>query len=203
MTGIENGAEGSHSGAAPSDDQLVAQAKAEHPYDTRSFETLVRRYEPRVFEACMRYLGNEQDAQEVSQDIFMRVFHGLGTFEGRASYRTWLFRIARNECASRYRKRKLGEARRDAIRAHFIDEGPRAVRAPPSREGWTGPVGETLSRLSQEDREVLILRHIAELALQEIADALEIGLSATKMRLYRAEERFRTEYEATLRPQAV
>ncbi len=203
MTSSQNGSGRNDSGAKASDDLLVAQAQRELPYNTTAFEALVRRHEPLVFEACIRYLGNEQDAQEVSQDIFMRVFHGLGKFEGRASFRSWLFRIARNECASRYRRWKQWDERRAAIRNQLIDDGLTSVPAPAFHEGWTGPVGETLSRLSEQDREILILRHIAELALQEIADTLDIGLSATKMRLYRAEERFRTEYEEALRPPAV
>lgn len=182
-----------------SDEQLVAQAQVELPYNTRSFEALARRHEPRVFEACVRYLGNELDAEEVSQDVFMRVFHGLPQFEGRASFRTWLFRITRNECASRYRKRKRAEERRAAIHLHALAERDTTVPPSETERGWTGPVGEAVAQLSEEDREVLILRHIGELSFQEVAESLEIRLSAAKMRLYRAEERFRTAYEDTAR----
>ncbi len=193
MTLGSSGALG-HPGHEQSDDQLVARARRELPYNTRAFEILARRYEPKVFEACVRYLGSDQDAQEVSQDVFMRVFHGLRRFEGRSTFRTWLYRIVRNECATRYRKRKLRRERMDAVRVRLSAEEPRSVPALEIELGWTGPVGTALERLSEQDREVLILRHVGELALQEIADTLDVGLSATKMRLYRAEERFRIEY---------
>jgi RNA polymerase sigma-70 factor (ECF subfamily) len=186
-----------------SDEQLVAQAQAELPYNTSSFEALVRAHEPRVFEACARYLGNEQDAEEVSQDIFVRVFHGLPEFEGRASFRTWLFSVVRNECASRYRKRKRADEQRAAISAQMLEERDTAVLALEPQQEWTGPVGEAVGRLSEQDREVLILRHVGELSFQEIAKALGLGLSATKMRLYRAEERFRLEYDQAARSRAV
>ncbi len=178
-----------------SDDELVARAKSELPYNARAFEIIVRRYEPKVLEACVRYLGSDQDAEEVSQDVFLRVFHGLKRFEGRATFRTWLYRIVRNECATRYRKRKRTAERQDVVRHHLLTESPRSTPAPRIDEGWTGPVGVVLKRLSEQDREILILRHIGALEFQEIAEALEIGLSATKMRLYRAEERFQAAYE--------
>jgi RNA polymerase sigma-70 factor (ECF subfamily) len=186
-----------------SDEQLVAQAQAELPYNTNSFEALVRRHEPRVYEACVRYLGHEQDAEEVSQDIFVRVFHGLPKFERRASFRTWLFSVVRNECASRYRKRKRAEEQRAAISAQMLEERDTAVLALEPQQEWTGPVGETIGRLSEQDREVLVLRHVGQLSFQEIAAALGLGLSATKMRLYRAEERFRLEYDQAARSRAV
>jgi RNA polymerase sigma-70 factor (ECF subfamily) len=85
----------------------------------------------------------------------------------------------------------------------MLEERDTAVLALEPQQEWTGPVGEAVGRLSEQDREVLILRHVGELSFQEIAKALGLGLSATKMRLYRAEERFRLEYDQAARSRAV
>jgi RNA polymerase sigma-70 factor (ECF subfamily) len=138
-------------------------------------------------------LGNEADAEEVTQDAFMKVFHGIEKFEGKSTFRTWLFRIVNNECASRYRRRKRREEGR---RAYLVDDDRRRSTEPPEVEGGGlgGPIGAAMATLTESDREVLLLRHLADLPIQEIADAVGIGLSAAKMRLYRAEERLREAY---------
>lgn len=175
---------------APSDEQLAARCRAELPYRTAAFEQLVRRYEPVVYRTCQQYLGNDHDAEEVSQDVFLKVFHGLPRFEGRSALRTWLFRIVQNECATRYRQRQSRRRMLEQFQASHAAEPRPATGAPAPRE-LTGLVGQVMDRLSDTDRTVLVLRHVAELPLQDVADALDISLSAAKMRLYRAEERFR------------
>ncbi len=179
------------------DDALIARCRSELPYNHTAFEILVRRYEPLVFASCRHYFWNSADAQEVTQDIFLRVFHGLSRFRGEARFRTWLFRIVRNECATRMRSLK----RRETRHAEYVAEldaakSPAPDAAIPPPDQWTGRVGEVLDQLSPTDREVLVFRHIAGLSLDEVASALDIKLSAAKMRLYRAEERFRTLYQS-------
>ena len=86
------------------DTQLVKVCQAELPHVMDAFEELVRRYESLVFHSCRHSLGNTADAEEVSQDIFLRIFHALPRFEGRSSFRTWLFRIVHNCCMTKRSK---------------------------------------------------------------------------------------------------
>jgi RNA polymerase sigma-70 factor (ECF subfamily) len=173
------------------DSVLVARCQAELPYNTTAFEALVRRYESSVFEVCVRYLGVREDAEEVTQDTFSKVFRGLHQFESRSTFRTWLFRIANNECASRYRKirrrRQVGEEYERDQRA----EAQTSKRAGALEPAFGESVEQALDALADTDREILLLRYSAELSFEEMAEALGIGLSAAKMRLYRAEDRFR------------
>ena len=173
-----------------SDEVLVARCRAEAPYVTAAFERLVRRYEPVIYRSCRKYLKDPQDAEEAAQDVFLRVFFNIGKFEGRSSFKTWLFRIVVNTCASRYRmRRRLEERHADYVRDIELipDREPAAHRL----DLDDGPLSEALDRLPPRDRDMLVLRHVAELSFQEIAEALHLGLSASKMRLYRAENRLR------------
>lgn len=173
----------------PSDDlALVEACRRGRGEATRAFSELVRRYEPRVYRTCLRMLRDPADAEDVCQDIFVRVFRKLHSFEGRSRFSTWLFSIARNECLSALKKR--------ADRAtESFDESSRGA-AQGSEPGvdiryeQQDLLEKTLANLSPEDREVLTLRFVAELQIDEIAVLAEISLSAAKMRLYRAMERF-------------
>ncbi len=179
------------------DGALVARCRSELPYDHTAFEILVRRYEPMVFTSCRHYLWSLADAEEVTQDVFLRVFHGLPRFRGDATFRTWLFRIVRNECASRMRSLKRSEARHAAyVAEHRIADTVAADPEIPPAGEWTGRVGGVLDRLSETDRAALVFRHVTGLSLEELASALDLKLSAAKMRLYRAEERFKALYRS-------
>jgi len=72
------------------DELLVQKCKDELPYITRSFEQLLRKHEPSVFKTCQYLLSDPSDAEEACQDIFLRVFHKIHTFQQKASFRTWL-----------------------------------------------------------------------------------------------------------------
>ena len=93
------------------DDELVARCQEELPYRTDAFEQLLQRYEPVVFNTCRRYLRSIEDAEEASQDALLRVFHALHKFRREASFKSWLFRIVSNVCATHYARLKVGRER--------------------------------------------------------------------------------------------
>jgi len=190
------------------DEELVRRCRAEVPYGTSAFEILVRRYEPSVLRTCWHYLRDPAEAQEASQDVFIRVFRGLQRFEGRSSLRTWLFRIVRNVCVTR----RMSRNERDNRELVYVQEVSRqadvaraeAARAdiPHPRDNddltaSTGRAAAAAATLSRSDREILVLRFVSDLQLEEIAEMLDLSLSAAKMRLYRGLERFRSAYEGS------
>lgn len=179
-----------------SDEQLIAEISAEHPYGTLAFEQLLRRYEPMVYRTCLRYLGNAQDAEETTQDAFLRVFHGASKFSGRSTFKTWLYRIVANACATRYQKIRKRSERQSAYEQHYVENWDPNAAESDQRDGHQleGPVADALERLSDKDREIVSLRHVSDLSVPEIAEVLDLKLSATKMRLSRAEKRFRDIY---------
>lgn len=186
----------------PSDEQLIAEIGAEHPYGTTAFEQLLRRYEPMVYRTCLRYLGNPQDAEEATQDAFLRVFHGASGFSGRSTFKTWLYRVVANVCATRYQKIRKRSERQAAYRQEYIDNWDPDKQGIQSSLPSTGnpadeiegPVAEALQLLPEKDKQIISLRHVSDLSVPEIAEVLDVKLSAAKMRLSRAEKRFREIY---------
>ena len=87
------------------DTELVQRAQRELPYGMRAYEELVRRHEGTLYAVCLRLVGNRQDAEDVSQDVMLKVYAKIGRFEGRSSFKTWLLRIATNACTDRLKKR--------------------------------------------------------------------------------------------------
>jgi RNA polymerase sigma-70 factor (ECF subfamily) len=171
------------------DEELARRCKAELPDITKSFEILVARHQMDVRGVCRAWLGIESDAEDATQEVFLKVYKGIHTFQHRAKFRTWLFRIARNECstASSRRERLNGPLDRSPIVLENLedvgrDRGERYVEA--------AQVRRLMSALDARDREMLVLRFDADLSLDDIAQTLGIGLSAAKMRLYRALDRF-------------
>ena len=170
-----------------SDEQLVALCRHRWPVMSAAFTALIQRYQPAIYRFCLRYLRNESDAWDASQEVFTRVFRHLSGFVGRSSFRTWLYRIAQNQCHSLARQRARYDDHED------IDTLDEFMEFQENRVD--DDIEQMLRQLPAPDRDVLQLRFYQDLNLDEIAAALEIGLSATKMRLYRALERLREIHE--------
>lgn len=173
-----------------SDEQLVERARHELPYRTRAYEELMRRYEKLMFSVCLRLLGNRQDAEDITQDVMLKIFSKLNSFEGRSSYKTWMVRVTRNACKDWLKKR--------AISKHYSEALANEPQEQSTIEYEEDRLIGLLKELSPTDREILTLRFVADLSLQEISETTELSLSATKMRLYRAIDRLQELAAATL-----
>ena len=175
------------------DDELIKRCQQELPYRTDSFEQILRRYETLVFNACVRYLHNPEEAEEASQDVFLRVFHALPKFRFEASFKSWLYRIVTNVCATKYKRSKSQQTKFPTERDVILEEV--AAEAEVGLLPIGGILADALDLMTVEDRHILYLRHIAELSFEDLAASLELKLSAAKMRLYRAEKRLNDAYQ--------
>ena len=175
-----------------SDEELVTVAKGELLHVTLAYEELMRRYQRTLFNVCARYLGNERDADDVCQEVMLKVLHGLKQFEGKAKFKTWLYSITYNECITQYRKEKR---KRRLLEALSLD-GQEDESEPEAPVGESQGLNLLLAHVNPIDREILVLRFVAELEFQEIADIMRMGLSATKMRYKRALEKLRNQIDS-------
>lgn len=168
----------------------MAKANRELFHTTVAYEELMRRYQRTLFNVCARYLGNDRDADDVCQEVMLKVLHGLRQFEGKAKFKTWLYSITYNECITQYRKEKRKRRLMDALSLDH-DESDEVVESSDHVVTDRASLDRWLVHVNQVDREILVLRFVAELEFQEIADIMHMGLSATKMRYKRALEKLR------------
>ena len=158
-------------------------AQQELPYQMRAYETLLQRHEHVLYAVCLRVIGNRQDAEDVAQDVMLKVFTAIQNFEGRSSYKTWLLRIARNACADRIKKKAVSERHADSLRNETPDHSEQVYEE--------DHMLTLLGQMEQNDREILTLRYVADFSLSEISETTDLSLSAAKMRLYRATDKLR------------
>lgn len=175
------------------DAALVAQCQAELPNDLTAYREIVRRYEGLIYNTCRRVIGTPEDAEEVTQDALLQIFHKIHQFQGRSSFKTWLYKIVHNYCRNRISKiiRKR-EGQNTFEEQAGNDEENLDVRE--RQEAVSEAVEEALGKLKKPEREIIVLKFMSGLTLQETADVLGVKLSAAKMRLYRALESFKEAY---------
>ena len=174
-----------------SDEELVERSHAELFHVTRAYEELMRRYQRTLFNVCARYLGNDRDADDVCQEVMLKVLYGLKNFEGKSKFKTWLYSITYNECITQYRKERRKRRLLDALSLDPVEEASEDTTPKPEERGG---LDRWLVHVNPIDREILVLRFVAELEFQEIADIMNMGLSATKMRYKRALDKLREKF---------
>jgi len=163
--------------------------------DGDAFRALVERHSRSVFRLAYRMTGNEQDAEDVVQDSFLRAYRQLGRFESRANFGTWLYRITAN-CAVDLMRAK--QARHDQSRRESLDEAealPAADLPGPERLAQSAEirqrVEEALGLLSPLERAAFTLRHYEGRSIDEIGRTLGLGTSAAKHSVFRAVRKLR------------
>ena len=180
---------------APTDGEVVARVLAG---ELGLFEVLMRRYNQRLFRAVRSILSSAHEAEDVVQDAYVRAYSHLHQFEGRASFATWLTRIAIHEALAR---------RRDQRRLMEIDAIDESEKAEMEflRSTAPSPEEETMARtvttmlegaidsLPETYRSVFMLREIEELSTAETAECLELSEEAVKVRLHRGRALLRRE----------
>jgi RNA polymerase sigma-70 factor (ECF subfamily) len=182
---------------SPSDEQLVAQAQAGAGRNLRPFEELVRRHEAKVLANCRYLTGSADDAQDLAQEVFVKAYFGLRRFRQDSAFGTWVQRIKVNHCLNFLRKRKA-QSFVDAQDPVLEAEAPLQV-APQASANLVAAdrrqiIAEALERLPLTLRVPLVMSDLDEMPYQEIADRLDLGLSAVKMRIKRGREEFRRIY---------
>jgi RNA polymerase sigma-70 factor, ECF subfamily len=167
--------------------------------DSDAFRVLVERHSRNAFRLAHRLTGNEQDAEDVVQESFIRAYRQLGRFESRANFGTWLYRIVANCSVDLIRVR---QSRRDQSRAESLDEAADIVsNAAPGPERLARSaeierhVASALSQLSPLERAAFTLRHYEGRSIDEIGRMLGLGTSATKHSVFRAVRKLRAALE--------
>ncbi|MCL5039167.1 MAG: sigma-70 family RNA polymerase sigma factor [Firmicutes bacterium] len=166
-----------------------------------NFEEVVLRYEKKIYNLTYRMLLNEEDAKDLTQETFLRVYSSLASFRGDASLGTYLYRVATNLCLDLIRRRRYSQGL--SLEAPGVEgERPLLERLSDERNGTDQEVerrelqravGQAVAALEEDHRAVIILREYNGLSYEEIAQVLEISTGTVKSRLNRAKARLRRE----------
>jgi RNA polymerase sigma-70 factor, ECF subfamily len=153
--------------------------------DERAFTLIVRAYEVPVFNYVMRLVGDRSLAEDLTQEVFLRVFQGLPRFTLRSKFTTWLFQVTKNrvldELRANERRPRANVALEHAPPLEFVD-------APFERLEAIDAVWRAVEHLNVDLKMALLLRDIVGMSYSEIADALEITLATVKWRIYKGRE---------------
>jgi RNA polymerase sigma-70 factor (ECF subfamily) len=162
------------------------------------YADLVQRYQSQIVNYVCRMLGNYEDAVDLSQDIFLKAYSALATYQPRYPFAAWLFRIARNAAIDELRRRRVPTVSLDAPLEFEDGTGEREVASLGPTPDTVYLEGEFEDRISaavqalpEKYREPIVLRHAADLSYEEIADALELPIGTVKTRIFRAREALR------------
>jgi len=178
-----------------------------------AFRVLVERHSQNVFRLAYRMTGNQQDAEEVVQEAFLRAYQKLGQFEARANFGTWVYRIAANYAIDRMRQKQKEDARREPARDEsadgveddlmnrVADDAPTPERLTQSLE-LRKQMEQALAALSHAERTAFVMRHWEGCGIEEIAAVLKSNSGAAKNTVFRAVQKLRLALEPIVRTTA-
>lgn len=158
--------------------------------NTRAFDRLVTIYQARIFSLALNYVKDEEEAKDLTQDIFVTVYRSLAKLRDESKFSAWLYQLAINHCRNRYKKLRL----RGFFKSQPIDDPGSplqlASREMPERtlelERRRQTVRDAIAAMPKAEKEILLLRDIQELSYDEISSILNIPLGTVKSKLNRA-----------------
>ncbi len=164
--------------------------------DANAFEPLVQAYEKTVYNLALRTLGNVQDAEDVTQEAFLKAYRSLSGYRGDSKFSVWLYRIVSNLCLDLLRAKKRRPTQSLSVEN---DEGEEEILDVPDeqfspehlldRKLTRESVQRGLASLPDEARQILLLREIQGLSYEEIGRVLELDPGTVKSRIFRARKR--------------
>ena len=180
------------------DEELVAACLERAGRDDRPFKELFRRYQAIVWRICYGVVRNPQDAEDLTQEVFVKVYRYLDRFEGRSALKTWIYRIAINTSQNELRRR----SRRPQVESTSVEElsdllpGQETVESHWANQLRSAHLQAALQQLKPKQLEMIRLKDFEQRPYAEIADQLNISLSAAKMRVQRARLALQEAYNA-------
>jgi len=162
--------------------------------DETAFDEVYERFAPMVFNLALRLASSAEEAEDLAQEVFLRIYRHLGRFQGRSSLKTWVYRVTLNHCRSR-----LGRMRR-WFQPPVDDEGEELVEPVDERRGpeertlahdAARRVARALREVKPDFREAVVLRDLQGLAYDEIAEILELPIGTVRSRIARGRDQLR------------
>ena len=172
-----------------SDEDLVKAIVSSN--DTLLFEILYDRYDKVVYNKCYGFSKSEDEAEDLTQDIFLKLFVKLKTFKGKSKFSTWLYAFTYNHCVNYVNRSTAKKIEKQSVGTENIEDkyyNPE-VDDNSINQLRVEKLKEALEQISPEEKMILLLKYQDNLSIKELTEAFDIGESAVKMRLKRAKEK--------------
>ncbi len=182
---------------AEQDPQELAWIRSAQRGDGEAFGHLVERYQKRVFAQVFRLVRRRDDVEDLAQEVFVKAFRAIRSYDFRSSFGTWLSRVAVNHCYDYLRRERaqptvvsVSPADREAAQSTGLVDKLEARDQDPERQAMLRDlVGRLLERAPADDQIVLVLKEMEGLSVEEIGEILELRPGTVKVRLFRARKR--------------
>ena len=173
--------------------------------DERAFRELVERYKKKVYFLALDMVGNRVDAEDISQEVFLKVFRSFATFRKGAKLGSWLYRVTYNASIDHIRRRNAAP---EAVADEVLEAVPQNASAGPAWTSVEDPakaaehkllqdrIARALDKVSPQEKAVFLLRHYDDLMLKDIASSLGLSLGSVKSYLFRAVHKLQKELGA-------
>lgn len=174
------------------DSDLISRAKSG---DSKSYDKLLKKYKNSVYSLVLRMVRNSQEAEDLTQEAFIKAFNSLASFNEEYAFSTWLYKIATNNCIDFFRKRKLQTYSLDKPIQYKDSEIQHEIPDPdlnPEKSIMASErnklIKEAINKLPEKYHRAIVLRHSEEKSYEEIAEILGLPLGTVKARIFRARE---------------
>ncbi len=157
--------------------------------NTACFAIIYDRYAPLVYQKCYGFTKNTSEAQDLTQDIFLKLFIGLKSFKGKSKFSTWLYALTYNFCVNYVTRDKNKQIQKDKVPVEEADNLLVEIDDSVFLNFSVSKLEQALEMIPTEDKLILLLKYQDELPIKEIIQILHIGESAAKMRIKRAKAR--------------
>lgn len=182
-------------GITSSDEELVAQTLGGNP---RAFEELIRRYQKLVFNIAYHHLGRSAELEDIAQDVFLKSFRALESYQPGRSFKAWIARITVNCCLDELRRRRvrklslfsdMGQEEKDDLESFFDQHSAGQTLTDEQADKMLNLVSQILSDLPESERSAFVLRELEGLEYPEIAETLGTTELAIRIRVSRARKK--------------
>jgi len=172
-----------------SDEELVETIVSSN--DTLLFEILYDRYAKMVYNKCRGFSKRDDEAEDLAQDIFLKLFVKLKTFKGNSKFSTWLYAFTYNHCVNYVNRNTAKKIEKQSVDATHIEDSGYSIEDNDNdiNQLKVEKLKEALELISPEEKMILLLKYQDYLSIKELTNILDIGESAVKMRIKRAKEK--------------
>lgn len=164
--------------------------------NTLLFEVLYDRYAAMVYNKCYGFANGVDEAKDLTQDVFLRVFVKLASFKGKSKFSTWLYAFTYNHCVNYVTRNTAKKIEKQSVSSDSIENIGEEIDSTREFDNMrVEKLKKVMELISPDEKMILLLKYQDNLSIRELSEALDIGESAVKMRLKRAKEKLVRKYE--------